>query len=88
MIETVIETIGNGDKWKPTHPQTKRMGICVTCVPDYMSSGVNAKELTQLQCASDRKDSQMLLRNIRESKTSFFVVAIAIYKVLLYNVLF
>ena len=32
------------------------------------SSLVNAKKLTQLECASDRKDSQMLLGNIREPK--------------------
>ena len=31
------------------------------------SSLVNAKTLTQLGCASDRKDSQMLLGNIHES---------------------
>ena len=56
LIQTVTETIGNSDKGiLEAYTHTKRMyGICVACAQDDMFSGV--------ECASDRKDSQMLLR--------------------------
>ena len=68
MVETATETIGKGDK-------RKRTDICVACELDNMFSGFNTArkaawlKLTPLEYASDRKDSQMLLHSIRESKT-------------------
>ena len=56
------------------YTQTKRTDICFACALDDMFSDFNTArkaawlKLTQLECASDRKDSQMLLGNIRESK--------------------
>ena len=46
--------------------------MCVACAHDDMFSGFNtarkAAWLTQLEFASDLKDSQMVLHSIRESK--------------------
>ena len=48
------------------------MGICFVCAFDDMVSGFNTARkaawlnLTQLECVSDHKDSQMLVRSIRE----------------------
>ena len=67
MLQTATETIGKGDK-------RKRTDICFACALDEVFSSFNTSretawlKLTQLQCASDLKDSQMLLRSIRESK--------------------
>ena len=55
--------------------QTKRTDICFACAFDDMFSGFNTARkavwltLAPLEYASDRKDSQMLLHSIRESKT-------------------
>ena len=49
-------------------------GICVACELDGMFSSLNTArkaawlKLTQLEYASDRADSQVLLRSIREVK--------------------
>ena len=61
--------------------QTKRTDICFACAFDDMFSGFNTArkaawlKLTPLEYASDRKDSQMLLHSIRESKTSYSILA-------------
>ena len=50
------------------------MDICLACKHDDMFPGLNTArkaawlKLTQLECASDRKDSRMLLRSIRRQK--------------------
>ena len=65
MIQTATETNGKGDKRKRTHKRSVRI-ICFACALDEMFSGFKFNtarkaawlKLTQLKCASDRKDSQ------------------------------
>ena len=57
---------------KRTHKRS-RADICFACALDAMTGFNSARKAawlksTKLECASDRKDSQMLLRSIRESK--------------------
>ena len=78
MAQTATETTGNGDKIKRTwsvHTNEAYTGICFACEFDGVFSGFNTArkaawlKLTQLECASDRKDSQMLLLSIRDKLT-------------------